>query len=400
MHRGSRVAGERDVGSQGGQHLGDPEDVLDILPTLLPTPRAIDRLLAQLRYYLVLLDPAEIDDEDVILLSIVRASFPQVYDSLPRWRSRLLSGHSGELAPGADLRLKPAEWGPLLQSVPDRVRAGAERLLGELFPRTLAQGQRSGDEEGSRRICHEEYFDRYFAMSILPRDLPDAEVADAVRAAVDGRGDALAALVTDPDRSRAGLAVSKARRVDGGTSEQRLTLLSTLSEIVDEVDDDRHVFVSGRDQVISWMAGIVQGLNPGLAASLIDDALSSALVITRLRVWGEVVQHLGRWPRRPAWMHEVSRSMIRLAVDGFSANLGAGDGAPADDPAAYYAHCAVQFGGADDLRAAVGETASAGATLGDLAARLVSTRTVMGAHRERGCSRGLKPPVSSRDRAM
>ena len=174
-------------------------------------------------------------------------------------------------------------------------------------------------------------------MSILPRDLPDAEVADAVRDAVDGRGDALAALVADPDRSRAGLAVSKARRLDGGTSEQRLTLLSTLSEIVDEVDDDRHVFESGRRQVISWMASIVQGLNPGLAASSIDDALSSASVITRLRVWGEVVQHLARWPRRPAWMHDVSQSMTGLAVDRFSANLGAGDGAPTDDPAAYYA---------------------------------------------------------------
>ena len=72
-------------------------NVRDILPALLLTPRAIDRLLAQLRYYLVLLDPAEIDDEDVILLSIVRTSFPQVYDSLPRWRSRLLTGHSGEI---------------------------------------------------------------------------------------------------------------------------------------------------------------------------------------------------------------------------------------------------------------------------------------------------------------
>lgn len=63
----------------------------------LSTPRAIDRYLAQLRHHLPLVNQNEINDEDVVILTLLRTAFPVLYARLPQWRDELIAGHTDEL---------------------------------------------------------------------------------------------------------------------------------------------------------------------------------------------------------------------------------------------------------------------------------------------------------------
>lgn len=357
-------------------------NLLDVLPALLPTPRAVDRLLAQLRHYLILLEPEEINDEDVILLALVRTSFPHLYMALPRWKFLLIQGHSGEMEhDNNSSRWKPADWNRLFRMVPvDEVEV-ARRLLSELFPKTSEDKYRlTGDQEG-RRICDEDYFDRYFAMSILKSDVSDSQVIDVLDNAKKGHRDALVTLFTDQTRSRAALAIGKAIRLATfNTSIERFKLLSMLSGILGELDASHHVLMSDQSRVLLWMAEIIAPLGRDVSAEEILEVLSSTSLALRLQVWERVFDRLRDERARPPWVAKAAQVMGDEAVGGFVEHLRARDDAPLDEPTAYYVRCAVKFGRADHLRGEVVKTLQdSGAALEDLAARMVSRSWVMGA---------------------
>ncbi len=357
-------------------------EVVDILPALLPTPRAVDRLLAQLRHYLVLLHPEEINDEDVVLLALVRTAFPRLYDALPRWKSRLIQGHSGVLDHSASsLRYAPVRWEELWQTetAPDSARDRAERLLAQLFPKAFPEDTSTADS-GERRICDDRYFDRYIAMTILKDDVSDTQVRDALDEARESRGEALVGLITAGTGSQTALAIGKARTLGTiGTSEERLVVVSVLSGMVDRLDDSRHVFESNRDRAISWMADIISPLDRDVRAADVVDALSGAPFVERLRVWERVVDRVRADGVQRSWVEEVSRVMGDAAVDRLVEHLHKRDEASTDEPPAYYVHVAVKCGRGDRLRERV-EKAMNGSVvvLEDLAARMVSTRWLMG----------------------
>lgn len=357
-------------------------NLVDILPTLLPTPRAVDRLLAQLRHHLILLPAEEINDEDVVLLTIVRASFPGLYSTLPRWKARLIHGHSGEMRYGAsDFEWKPADWERLLRAVPVDAVEDARRLLSELFPKTSTDKYRlAGDHEG-RRICDEDYFDRYFAMSILKGDLSDGKVIDALDDAKEGHRDALVALFADKERSRTALAIGKAARLATfNRSVERFKLLSVLSGMLDGLDDSHHVFMSDQSRAVSWMAEIIAPLGRDASVAEILDVLSSISLVLRLQVWERVFDRVRDERTRPPWVTETSRVMGDAAVGGFVEHLRARDGAPVGEPTSYHVRCAVKFGRADHLRGEVVKALlDSGVLLDDVAARVVSRSWVMGA---------------------
>ena len=105
-------------------------DLHDHFGSLLPTPRAVDRYLAQLRHHLPLLPEEEVHDEDVVVLTLLRVAFPLLYARLPRWRAELTSGHTGQLdASGQDLEMERFEIDRLLENIPLGLRDDARTLL-------------------------------------------------------------------------------------------------------------------------------------------------------------------------------------------------------------------------------------------------------------------------------
>ena len=173
-----------DEGTSEGRLSG----LADSFVSLLTTPRAIDRYVAQLRHHIPLLPPNEVDDEDVLLLTLIRVCFPALFNSIPRFRNELISGHTGEIkVDRAQMTYEPFDIDPLLAVIPPNLREVGRRLLISLFPKVRAERQVVTYASHRRQsVQHEEYFDRYFAMGILNHDVSDATVAAAVEAATCG----------------------------------------------------------------------------------------------------------------------------------------------------------------------------------------------------------------------
>lgn len=371
---------------QAGREVKDfrrLSNLTDLLPALLSTPRAVDRFLAQLRHHVVLIDAGEINDEDVILLELVRTSFPRLHAALPRWKTRLIQGKSGELDhSSSEMRWKPVSWDLLLQAVPAGQAERARRLLAELFPHFSTDEYRLTDEGGERRACDEHYFDRYFAMSILSNDVSDAALLESMAKAKEGSGESLRAVLLGQNDFKATLAITKlARMANFEAPGERLAALAVLSAIVDGLDDGLRILsVSERSRMITWMASIIIRLESHVPDSSIVHGLSRASLVSQLQVWMEVAQRIETEIDQPAWLNLVSETMIESAVDAFLTHLDAQDEAPLDEPASFYASSVIKLGGAARLRKKVSRAIGDGdVTLEDLAARLISKRWVVGA---------------------
>lgn len=356
--------------------------IVDILPALLPTPRAIDRLLAQLRYYLVLLDPEDINDEDVILLTLVRTAFPRLYGALPRWKTRLILGQSDRGAQSASsIQPEPPWWEQLFEAetVPPAAQDDAKRLLTELFPKAFPPSN-SLMSGGKRRICEDNYFDRYFAMSILPGDVSDVQVLHILSEAKEARGEELTALLTGGPGSKVTLAINKAAElVVFRTSAERFAILSVLSGLLDRLDDTSHLFESNQNRVILWMAKIITPLDQDTSAKDLSRALSDAPFMAQFQVWDWVTDSVKEDKARPSWVADTSRIMGDAAIDRFVEHLREGDNASTDEYPAYYAQFARRCGRGKRLREEVAATmTSSGVTLEALAARMVPTRVLIG----------------------
>jgi hypothetical protein len=373
----------RTLADSGRQDIGTSRlsRVADVLQSQLSTPRAIDRFLAQLRHHLPMVDQEEIDDVDVILLTVLRVAFPTVYGELPRWRSVLLKGHTGEIKHGTHtLEYEPADWAPLVAPVPPDDRADAEELLVTLFPKLRSKGVISYSGDEPRRICHEDYFDRYFAIGIPAHDVSDAEVLAAVTAAAEGQGEGLRALLLSPDRSRAYLALSKAIRVNvPSTPAKRLELLRVLAGLADDLDHSAMRWFSASERAMVWMSEILLQLGSTVSAENVHDAIADASTLVQLRIWWTSSPRLDSLPESPSWTTAVNDRLTGAAIESFMANLLADDGASRDDPAGFYACFATARGGETKLLSRIESALKAGnISIAGLAARVVSTRTPMG----------------------
>lgn len=237
----------------------------DQFRVLLPTPRAVDRYLAQLRHHLPLVTAGEVNDEDFVVLTLLRVAFPLLYDELPRWRAQLISGHTGELdeGHGAEMRMRPFNTTSLLGAVPAGLRAEAAVLLRDLFPALPTVGVRVTQAPRARAIDDDRYFDRYFTMGVPDHDMADAVVARALDGAARGDGAELTALLMDAEPERAALALEKASALSESrelADSARLALLRLLLPLLDTWPELRDVFTSGRRNVMQWSGSLVSGL--------------------------------------------------------------------------------------------------------------------------------------------
>ncbi|MGJ9422325.1 KAP family NTPase [Aeromicrobium sp. CF3.5] len=360
--------------------------LIDSFLSLLQTPRSIDRYIAQLEHHLPLMPPDEIDDVDVILLTLIRMSFPRLFSEIPPNRNELIAGHTGEM----DLKSRPFEYvrfdpDPLFGLVPDRHRAHAKKLLVSLFPNLREKGQIGVNGSRTRRgVGTEEYFDRYFAMGIPAHDVSDAEVYAAVDAAAGGDGEGLTALLVSVEDARRLLIVGKAAepRRQPSTDSGRLKLVEVLTKIVNEMPDEGGTPFGSQDQILSWIGRLLIEVDRNAPPTKILDALadfsSSAL---RIRAWRRVGYELENRSREtvPGWHEAVNQTLADEAVNGFLHHLELGDEAPDQSSVGYQLHFAMGAGRIDELKREIGTLMDTGRIdRSTLASRLVTARTYTG----------------------
>lgn len=353
----------------------------EVYQSQLSTPRAIDRYLAQLRHHLPLVAPEEIDDEDVIVLTLLRTAFPTLYQQLPRWRKELVTGHTGEVkARRNGIEQQAFDLKPLLKGLPKHSRADARTLLTALFPK-LAPGTMSYASTG-RRISDDWYFDRYFAMGIPSHDVSDVEVAAAAVAVGEGDPEALVSLLTHPEADRVILVIDKGRRFtdalpqDEAGDALRLELLKTLVAI-DNVPDKPSFFMSPSQRVSGWASLIVTQLTDLVTADSLLDALGAA---AQLAEQIDVVYYARRADGpQPACLDqaiaELSTQATKVVID----NLRARDNASHSERPGWLSHFLLSTGQIAPLASAVAAGLESGEfTIADVAARLVRTRIYYG----------------------
>lgn len=379
----AKVTRERvDGGGASGRRLSG---LLDCFIDLLTTPRAIDRYVAQLQHHIPLLPSDEVDDEDVELLTLIRVSFPALFNSIPRYRKELVSGHTGEMkSDSRSFEFEPFDIGPLLKVVPTERRSTARELLIALFPKVRAKGQISANGSQRRQsVQHEEYFDRYFAMGILDHDVSDATVTAAVTAATAGDAEPLRKLLIGTSDEFRGLVLSKCITPSNKptTDAGRLKLAQVLTVISNELPADDTGPFSDLDQVLGWIGDTLVGLDMATPAEAVRDVLwGLAGPVLRIRAWRRVESSVERAYRSatPPWFDQLTEALVEEAADSFLEHLKQGDAAPEGSGVGYQVHFVLRHDG-EPFRTAVRKLIESGEVhVSVLASRLTSARTIAG----------------------
>ncbi|SDT39815.1 KAP family NTPase [Microlunatus soli] len=362
-----------------GERLGH---LVEVYRSVLGTPRAIDRYLAQLRHHIPLVQPEEIDDEDVIVLTLLRTAFPTLYQQLPRWRDQLISGHTDKLKHSTSgIEYEPFDIEPLLETVPTRSRADARTLLTDLFPKLRSRGVSYASSD--RRISDARYFDRYFAMGIPSHDVSDLEVAKATDEVGRGQPAALTALLSQANPDRVVLVVDKSRRFaeslpkDDAGDALRLALVKLLVAVLDDVHDKPSFFMSPRERVVAWASQVVTHLTDMAPADALLDALTAtADLATRIEVIYRA--DLDEGPR-PACLDQVIAELSAQATKEIVVHLEAQDSAPENTQPGTIIHFVLSTAQAAPLATAVAAGLASGAFgIADVAARVIPIRILYG----------------------
>ncbi|WP_405059620.1 KAP family NTPase [Kribbella sp. NBC_01505] len=348
----------------------------DLFPTHLWTPRGVDRFVAQVRHHLPMLSTTEIDDVDAMLLMLIRVAFPPLYAELPAWRSRVLNGHDGVVDLSSDgIRYRSLDWQPLVDVAPSDARTEAAALLRELFPKLPTGEAQSMPPTMPRRIAHNDYFDRYFAMGIPSHDISDQAVQDAMSAAIAGDASALRDLLSGTDSAKTYLVLTKVRTQSNDlTDVERLRLVRVLAGHADVMSSRSTVVVDPYATLTDWMGTVLASSDSARAPGAVADALEPAELRTRLIVWRGVISLVGD-SSGSDWVGASTKVLADQARLAFMASLRAKDAAPETEPVGFYRSFATVFGDAGELKAEIGVALRAGdAGLDDLAARMVGLR--------------------------
>lgn len=190
---------------------GPMNRVQDLAPTMraiLSTPRAIGRYMAQLNYEFGIHQDGETDVEDVIVLTLLRTTLPELHSQLPRYQNELVTGHKYKHPGDRSSPDEKFEINALVGELHDGDRRHAIAMVEMLFPKVRSQhgiNRRKG-------VSQANYFGRYFTMTILDAyDIPDSRMERAVRKACGGDGEELVTLLRSEDLALALLAIDKAR---------------------------------------------------------------------------------------------------------------------------------------------------------------------------------------------
>lgn len=358
----------------------------DCFTDLLRTPRAIDRYIAQLQHHVPLLPPNEVDDQDVQLLTLIRVSFPALFNSIPRYRSELVTGHTGKMKVEAEpLAYELFDIETLLKVVPKEHRATARELLVSLFPKIRKNGQRSVQASTRRQsVQHDAYFDRYFAMGILEHDVSDATVDAAVAKATEGDGKLLVRLLVGRPPEFRILVIGKCLSPSNQptTNAGRIQLAEVLARIANDNPSEYAAPFSELDQLLTWISALLVELENNTPSDLVQSVLSTFNdQVVRIFTWSRLEQTIKSeyQSEKSSWYDEVTETLVKESLVDFLDHLKQGDNA-ATGPGIGFQVDFILRHGADRLRTAVcGLLKSSDLDLATLASRLVPVRIIAGA---------------------
>jgi len=261
------------LGRDVDENDGRLSSLTDVYISQLRTPRAIHRFLAQVRLTLSMHTVGEVDDVDVVILTLLRVQFPDLYAELPRWKSELTGNVS--MRRYLQNRDRDVDFTPLWETVPTGPdRDDVVEVMGKLFPSTTKFGLAAGRPQSIRES---DYFNRYFVHSVPADDVPDADIDAALgESSTPGAGhELMKALLTEGSSARVELAVRhlwKASR-QSTSDEDPLGVLCAVMELWSQVPEGAGALINTRMRMTEW-AGELVGRLPDSTHS---DALEAAL---------------------------------------------------------------------------------------------------------------------------
>lgn len=358
-------------------------ELTDVLQSQLSTPRSIERFLAQLRHYLPMHSPEDINDVDLILLTFLHVQFPELYEALPRWRT-LLTGNQRTIPNPGGAENESHDWEKLLATVPTlSLRSEAQQVLEALFPNMR---RHSSARRATPSVCVPEYFDRYFAHTIPEGDIADTVIHSAlVEASVAGSsGESLGALLRDRYPGRADLAIQKFRRATapvGGSfagEQVSLPLVQAVAGCLEELGDVHRTVLGRQDQCVYWLSQLLRQLP---TSSNKDDIV---LALAACRDWKLRLQVMQQAIRPEEddnplpFLVEVADVLAREASEHILDHLRLRDEAAIGNEALIGFMFVEQFGNPLALRDSILKRLNVDFTLEDLASRFVSISYLIG----------------------
>src|SRR5437867_2761870 len=124
----------------------------------------------------------EVNPVDLIAIEVLRLWEPDVFDRLRQSKQLLLANYQRAFLSAKTQENARADVDAILQLVPSARRSGVHNLLICLFPRlAVPSGEQSHDSDTeewarTRRICVEDYFDRYFDFALRGDEISEAEI--------------------------------------------------------------------------------------------------------------------------------------------------------------------------------------------------------------------------------
>ncbi|MEV4282702.1 KAP family P-loop NTPase fold protein [Actinoplanes xinjiangensis] len=364
------------------RRLSDEWDLL--LAADLVEPRSINRYLAQVRVHLPIVGVGEVDLVDFLVITHLRATYPQTYRAVMADRLSLVA----PTAYATDHRLLAWQEGVRLEELADslpveqrrRVEAAVRRLFPALEPTVRATPRQRG-------ISNPDYVDRYFVFARGDFDMSDAELVTALKSWANSAGAPPAAplhhlLTPEPtDREACAGSAGALRRLD--TLSEQLSpfeAAAILGAVVGYLPLPPGAGVVGGPDtaMIQWLIhllGASGDIDPaGLVRTLA--ARGAQAVVDFLRALS-----LCRGTITAGWLLELVERSTDLGWSIFISHVHAGDGAP-ELPARTLAGLVESLLGATAfnkrLRAAVDE----GLPLITLASRFVDVGIESGTRRQ------------------
>lgn len=177
----------------------------------------------------------ELNPFDLIVLETLRLFEPTLYESLPV-RREILTGSRSTGIFGEDEKKKAqlSEQTALLSLIAESRRQSLSEILASLFP-ALFDHQHPDEHTMQRqlRVGHEDYFDRYFTMSLAPDDVPQADL-DALR---DNFANPTAFAERCESLKSRGLLATAFERLDAYKQDFPLTVFPSLIKTLADVGD-------------------------------------------------------------------------------------------------------------------------------------------------------------------
>ncbi|MFE3290063.1 P-loop NTPase fold protein [Rhodococcus sp. NPDC059234] len=361
--------------TQFGSLIGD---FLALVPEGdLATLRTIHRLVTQFDIALTVIQPDEINAEDLLLLTFLRVRYPRLYRMLPGWKDGLL--WSGSVSRQGDSSTHQLVASCFDESDDSRV-AALTKLLNHIFPTVEVNGWiGSGRPSGSCRASESAYFDRYFVMGIPVGDISDKHV----RA---GLAQLASAGVLD-DKSPLGVALADKEATDRAAEKACRLLTETMESITSAnalsaaLDVGRRVADFEED---SWLSARLRfpGELAGIAVERAGSRDASRVVVDELeREWGLTATVRSLHPTLSA-PHDTLSEPIRLAMEDvrrrcLNACIADFEDEDPKTGSVLFHLSYLDEEGMNELGGKVQAMISGGRELDDIAARFVSTYTLL-----------------------